>query len=112
MGEGNVRVQEFIGKGTRLLRKCLAECQLTSAAASGQREQLLLRAAHKGYMHLVIELLCPSGVYDGSGSVFPVSTNISDDDKNTILHLAVLSKSVALLKWILRHLRQNEKTGH
>ena len=98
------------GRGTLLLRDLLHEeigCDV------GLREQLILEAARKSYFYLVRELLCPTP-YDedmdieGEGhavakSPLAVSMNVTDDKRNTILHLAVQGGKAPLVRWLLRH---------
>ncbi len=90
------------GPGTLLLRFVLREeigCDV------GLREELILEAAHKGYLYLVRELLCPTP-YDGhtvAKSPPAVSMNATDDKRNTILHLAVQGGNAPLVHWLLRY---------
>ena len=98
------------GRGTVQLRDILRE-EIGDDAAL--REMLLLEAARRGCLYLVRELLCPTP-YDGGEKVGsermtpvksppPVSMNSTDDNKNTILHLAVLGGNAPLVRWLLRY---------
>lgn len=93
------------GPGTLLLRFVLRE---EIGFDVGLREELILAAAHKGYLYLVRELLCPTPYDEGEGRTIPksppaVSIHVTDDERNTILHLAVQGGSAPLVHWLLRY---------